>query len=115
MKQPFKLIFHNSDKNFNKNHLVLFDELPLLQKIYTQNMNVIHPNVIPLPIGFANSQWKHGNRNIYNKIYNMTLHKKYNIYFNFNINTNKKERQECFNYINKKKIKWNKNKSYKDF
>ena len=115
IKHPFKLIFHNSDKEFNKNHLVLFDKLPLLQKIYTQNMNVIHPNVIPLPIGFANSQWKHGNRNIYNKVYNMNLPKKYNIYFNFNINTNKKERQECFNCINKKNIKWNKNKLYKDY
>ena len=115
MKNPFKLIFHNSDKNFNKNKLVLFDKLPLLQKIYTQNMNVIHLNVMPLPIGFANSQWKHGTENIYKKVYNMNIPKTKNIYFNFNIKTNKKARQECFNNIKKKNIKWNKSKSYNNY
>ena len=49
MKNNFALVFHNSDNSFNKNHLKLFNELSLLQHIYTQNINVMHPKVTPLP------------------------------------------------------------------
>ena len=49
----FKLIFHNSDGDFSNKHLILFEKLPLLQCIYTQNINVKHEKVFPLPIGFG--------------------------------------------------------------
>lgn len=114
-RNPFILIFHNSDVNFNKEYLCLFDKLPLLQHIYTQNMNVIHNKVSYLPIGFANSMWKHGNYDIYNEIYNMNIEKIKNIYFNFRIETNLKERQKCFNSIKEKNIIFNKSLSYRDY
>ena len=31
MQNPFVLVFHNSDKNFDAKHLQLFDNLPLLK------------------------------------------------------------------------------------
>ena len=105
-KNSFILVFHNSDGIFNKSHLRLFDELPSLQNIYTQNMNVIHNKVVPLPIGFANSQWPHGNQKIHNDIYNMNISKTKNIYFNFSIDTNRELRNDCYQQIIKKNIPW---------
>ena len=117
MKNPFKLIFHNSDRIFNSKHLILFNKLPLLQHIYTQNMNVVHPKVTALPIGLANSQWRHGNPKIHREIYNIDGPKTKNIYFNFNINTNKQKRQECYSQIRdlKQNIPWNGTKPYKGY
>lgn len=115
MKNPFNLIFHNSDDNFNKKHLKLFDELPLLQHIYTQNMDVLHPKVTPLPIGFANSMWPHGNTQIHTTVYNMDIPKTKNIYFYFSIHTSRKKRQECFDSTHKKNISWNKKLPYKQY
>ena len=112
---PFKLVFHNSDKSFNNEHLVLFEKLPLLQYIYTQNMNIVHKKVLPLPIGLANSMWAHGNNEIHQEVYNMPIKKTKEIYFNFKINTNTEKRSKCYNDIIKRGIKWNENLPYKEY
>ena len=114
-KNPFYLVFHNSDQNFNENDTLLFEKLPLLQKIYCQNTNVNHSNVFPLPIGIANSQWGHGNLNNLNDIYIKNVSKSEHIFFNFNIDTNKKLRNECYQKITKKNIPWNNNLSHKNY
>ena len=114
-KNPFKLIFHNSDFAFNKIHLKLFDTLPLLQHIYTQNMNVDHKQVSPLPIGLANSHWTHGNPNIHMEVYNKNIEKTKEIYFNFNIGNNKGKRHKCFDIIKEKGVQWNKKLPYKEY
>ena len=64
----FNLIFHNSDGSFSDEHLFFLD-IPNVQKIFTQNINT-QPNdrVIPIPIGIANSMWKHGNLGIWKKV-----------------------------------------------
>ena len=41
-QNPFNLVLHNSDGSFNRKDLILFEKLPLLQRIYTQNINVEH-------------------------------------------------------------------------
>lgn len=115
MKNPFKLVFHNTDKLFDKQHLILFEKLPLLERIYTQNMNVIHPRVEPLPIGLANSQWKHGNAKIHQEIYHMSIKKTKNIYFNFSKGTNYQIRNKCYEEITGKGIEWNKKLPYKEY
>tara|TARA_B100001093_G_C26852783_1_gene1025918 strand:- start:4054 stop:4887 length:834 start_codon:yes stop_codon:yes gene_type:complete len=115
MKNPFKLVFHNSDLNFTEKYLVLFEKIPLLQYIYTQNMNVNHEKVSPLPIGIANSMWPHGNTEINTEVYNMNIEKTKNIYFNFSIATNQTKRQECYNKIKDKGIEWSNKRSYKDY
>lgn len=115
LQNPFKLVLHNSDGSFNRKHLILFDKLPLLQCIYTQNMNVVHKKVFPLPIGLANSQWEHGNSKIHQEVYEIYVEKTKKIYFNFNKNTNKEKRNKCYNDIIKKGIKWNRNLPYKKY
>jgi len=111
----FKLIFHNSDGNFNNKHLILFQKLPLLQCIYTQNINVEHEKVFPLPIGLGNSQWTHGNSKIHQQVYEMRVEKTKEIYFNFSKVTNPQKRNKCYDVIIKKGIKWNGNLPYKEY
>lgn len=111
----FSLVFHNSDHNFNKEHIKLFDELPLLKTIFTQNINVIDKRIIPLPIGIANSQWIHGNLFAVIDIKNKNIKKINDFYFNFNINTNKKVRTDCFTNVINLGIKWVQNKSYNEY
>ena len=65
---PFNIIFHNSDGCFFSCHTELL-KIPNLKKIYTQNLTISpEERIIPLPIGIANSMWKHGNLNIWNQI-----------------------------------------------
>ena len=86
-KNPFKLVLHNSDQNFGDQQLKYLN-IPNCKKIYTQNMNVIYDpileNIIPLPIGIANSFWKWGNLDIFDEVLNTDIDKKSNfIYANF--------------------------------
>jgi len=115
LENPFKIVFHNSDRNFDSKHLILFEKIPLLQCIYTQNMNVVHEKVFPLPIGFANSQWTHGNSKIHREVYDMPIEKTKEIYFNFSKNTNKQKRNKCYDDIIKKGIKWNASLPYREY
>ena len=105
-KNKFILLTHNSDHYFKKEHLSLFEKVPNLQKIYTQNCEVEDERVTPIPIGLANSKWPHGNLNIFNEVLNLEIKKDKEIYFNFNPGTNKKERGECIQKIRRKRIKW---------
>lgn len=115
MQNKFNLLFHNSDHQFDNKHLILFEKLPLLQCIFTQNMNVNHKKVFPLPIGLANSQWRHGNSEIHQEIYYMPIKKTKEIYFNFDKNTNREKRNKCYNDIIQKGITWNEKLPYKEY
>ena len=98
----FELYCHNSDTNFEKKYLYLFDKVPKLKRIHTQNMNVLDSRVSPLPIGFANSMWPCGNRDIIDKYLPMTSFKKTKeVFFNFTIETNKAVRKRCFKLLNR--------------
>lgn len=115
LDNPFKLVFHNSDGSFKIQHLVLFEKLPLLQSIYTQNMDVVHERVFPLPIGFANAQWPHGNQKIYQEVYYMSIEKTKDIYFNFSLHTNRQKRNICYREIKNKGIEWSNNRPYREY
>lgn len=92
----FDLYFHNGDVGFYQNHLVLFD-IKNLKNIYAQNLNTsLIENLHVLPIGIANSHWKHGDLNMLTEIINSNNEQKNEIYFNFNIRTNVKKRQLCY-------------------
>ena len=62
MSDPFVLVTHNSDGN------VVYDDpavrailaWPGLVRWYAQNVGDLHPKLVPLPIGLANTQWPHG-------------------------------------------------------
>lgn len=115
LQNPFILVLHNSDRSFNRKDLILFEKLPLLQYIYTQNMNIEHEKVFPLPIGLANSQWTHGNSKIHQQVFEMHVEKTKEIYFNFSKITNRKKRDRCYNDIIKKGITWNNFMPYKEY
>jgi len=104
---PFNIIFHNSDGCFFCSHRELL-KISNLKKIYTQNLSIEpQERIIPLPIGIANSMWRHGNLNIWNEILksNSSLENKPNyIYFNFSINTNTVKRKKCYDIITSKNI-----------
>jgi hypothetical protein len=95
-RNPFTLITHNSDFN-------LLESDPTIKKIlesetvvcwWGQNLCFIHPKMRILPIGLANTMWDHGK--IENYIIDST-NKSEDIYFNFNIYTNREKREACYN------------------
>jgi hypothetical protein len=116
LKNDFILILHNSDENFNENCLELLENSKL-KKIYTQNMNLLHSQVFPLPIGQANKMWVHGNESVLNEnIKNLNQNSKTNfVYFNFNVSTNYSARSYCFEIISKKGIPKVRNLPYPEY
>lgn len=90
------LIFHNSDKSVEKEHLEkLTNKFSL---IFAQNLNVNvddYKNVFPLPIGFENRSYlMHGRLNSFNKVSKNVIIKTNDkkILCGFNPNTNKARR-----------------------
>jgi len=95
---PFTLITHNSDFN-------LLELDPVVRQIldsgklvcwWGQNLCFIHPKMRILPIGLANTMWDHGK--IENYMIDST-NKSEDIYFNFNIYTNREKREVCYNVL----------------
>ena len=98
----FILFSHNSDFNIKDTFSVkkLLDCIRM-KKWYAQNVCIEHEKLELLPIGIANSQWQHGYltfMSFYNNLsctIDMRINKNKNIYFNFNIGTNRLKRQDC--------------------
>ena len=107
-KNNFALVTHNSDGEIRyEPEFLHILNCPKLDKWYSQNICFENPKLHFLPIGIANSMWSHGNINMYNS--EITLHnslnKSKNIYFNFNIDTNRSKRSNCFESL-KNKLIW---------
>ena len=84
------LYIHNSDHPFNDSYSELVNS-NIIKKIYSQNIDYSLPNtkLNLLPIGIANSMWKHGNLvELYSTIKKIYKNKKTkNIYVNINPST----------------------------
>jgi hypothetical protein len=107
-KNNFVLITHNSDENIVNNHVTnKILNCDKLIKWYSQNVAFYNEKLFPLPIGFANSKWEHGNLDFFNNYNCVNLYKTktQNVYFNFTISTNKNKRIECFDKL-KDKLYW---------
>ena len=117
-KNPFTLILHNSDDDFGEPQLKYLD-VPNCKQIFTQNMNVRHPKVKPLPIGMANHCWKWGDSKVMDEVINegFTNTRPYSIYANFTKGdgVRYKRRSDCYDNIIKQKIPFQKNKGYKSY
>ena len=114
-KNNFILISHNSDYHFKEKYFYIFKEIPNLIKIFSQNTEISNEKIIPLPIGLANSKWKHGDIFFFkNYIENNLKLKNKHVYFNFNINTNLVERSLCKRKLNKL-FKWENNIPFVDY
>jgi hypothetical protein len=82
------LYTHNSDHAVDNKFSNCIDS-PKILKMYSQNLNTIHPKVQLLPIGIANNMWPHGDLNsLYKTIIETYNHvKTKNIYVNINPKT----------------------------
>ena len=102
LKNKFLLFTHNSDGEIRDTSTVT-NILNCTKLIcwYGQNVCIQNEKLFPIPIGFANDMWPHGNISVLNETFN----KINNVYFNFSIQTNKSKRQPCFNAL-KDKLEW---------
>ena len=81
-------------------------------------MNVIHDDVIPLPIGIANSFWKWGNLDIFDEVLGADIDTKSDfIYANFTQAGGVRDvnRLECYENVEKQNIPFVENMEYKDY
>ena len=93
------LITHQTDQLITKD---IFDKRPdSIKKWYSVNVGYSHEDLIPIPIGIASDfSLKNLNRNDFLRLKNSTYKKnEINMYLNFQINTNFKERYELFKYF----------------
>lgn len=107
-KEPFLLIFHNSDDTINESITELFTKTKC-KKIFSQNVCVEDKDVHMLPIGIANSKWPHGNLQLLNNVIQNEVNKENKIFFNFTIRTNFEKRNKCYNVIKNKGLLYTKN------
>lgn len=114
-KDPYIMILHNSDCNFEEKHLDIIKRVPNIMHVYCQNANIVDDFITPIPIGLANSQWSHGDLDIFNEVMCKMIKKDKNIYFGFSIDTNPQIRQECFDIISKKQIDWKHNEVFHEY
>jgi len=114
LKNKFVLVINQSDYKIDDRYLSIFDKVPNLLHIYASNVNIIHNKITPIPLGIANSNWKHGDLSIINKYITKleTIKKDKLIYFFFSIDTAKNIRTECFNKVLKKGIPFLNNTDY---
>jgi hypothetical protein len=103
LKNPFLLISHNSDTNITEKFLPLCNHEKLIHW-FTQNLCIEHRLVSPLPIGFANPIWQHGNYYLISHVKQMQHQKTLQYYANFLIETNRKEREKCALVMKEKQI-----------
>ena len=97
-----KLITHQTDMSIDKN---LFDLKPeSISKWFSANVNYHHADLIPLPLGMSNyfqlDQMNSSNINFETIFKKNEL--KPNIYVNFKISTNYKEREELYKHFSEK-------------
>lgn len=94
--RPFTLVTHNSDENITGSYAD-FLEHPHIKAMYSQNVLYDHPRLYCLPIGIANSMWKHGNLEVLHAAVKETVGapKTQEIYFYFSMFTNFADRRAC--------------------
>ena len=118
LKNPFTLILHNSDVEFNEKQLKCLD-IPNCKEIYTSNMNVRHQQVYPLPIGMANSCWDWGDSKIMDEVINEGYDNSnpYFIYANFTKGDGVRyeRRKDCYDILSENGIIMQESTDYKSY
>jgi hypothetical protein len=121
-KNKFVLVVNQSDYTFDQRYSKIFDFIPNLERIYTQNMNIIHDKIYTIPIGLSNSDtpFKYAGdfkliKSIIKKIEDNIILKQHLIYFYFDIYTSPIKRLECYNKIIKKDIPFLERKNFPEY
>lgn len=94
------LLTHNGDNGVDFKYYNYLDNENIL-RWYGVNIQFNHPKLTALPIGIANSQWKHGNLKLLEKIVNKNNSKNNLLYINFSVKTNPGKRKEIKNILSK--------------
>lgn len=95
------LITHNGDNGINESYLD-YAKNPKIIKWFGVNNELISDKVISLPIGIANSMWKHGNLELLEKVINKNNIKDKLLFFNFSLSTNPNKRSKIKNLLEKR-------------
>lgn len=114
LDNPYRLITHNSDENIKEQYSALLDD-PKLIVMYSQNVCFDHPKLSLLPIGIANSMWSHGNLDVLRHVMNLSLPKIFDVYFYFNIHTNKEARTSCHDQLVKRGLVFEREMNHVDY
>jgi hypothetical protein len=114
LKNPFVLVSHNGDENITSTYLPILAH-PLLIQWHAQNPMIAHPKLSFLPIGIGNAMWIHGNISLLQKVQQTPVEKQNNIYFYFNVFTNKQERQACKDIVSSKGLAYGTHQGFEDY
>ena len=112
--KPFIIITHNGDLPVDSNYLRYMDNHNLV-KWYGQNIMITHPKLFSIPIGIANEKWPHGNESIFFEVMNQDIKKERLLYVNFDVNTNRSERNYCLNELTKRGLEMNEKLPFKNY
>jgi hypothetical protein len=104
-QNPMILVSHNEDTNITEDFLPIAKDEKIIVW-YAQNCMIHHPKVIWLPIGFANSMYKHGNSDIVQSVQDSSIAKTKDIYFFFTVRTNSDVRNACRKIVLSKGLQW---------
>lgn len=94
LKNPFILVSHNADQEIDERFTSIFSAQNLLFW-HAQNVLIKNKKLGGLPIGFANSMWKHGDIDVIQRIGGLEIDKVRDFYFYFSMHTNKAKREDC--------------------
>jgi len=100
--KPYVLISHNSDMAIPHRNFTYLND-PKLIAWFGQNVHIKHPKIIPIPIGLANRQYKHGNMKILEKVKHQNCEKKHLVYLNFVIENYPRKRAKVYESFSDKK------------
>ncbi len=110
-QNKFVLFSGNSDHGvYESEWMHKIADADTLTKWFAQNLTVSRPKITNLPIGFTNSQWPHGDLDLFfaSGVFSLdqTFHNKPNqVYFHFNIGTCESKRRVCYDQL-KDKLPW---------
>jgi hypothetical protein len=113
-QRPYILYTHNGDLPVDDSYLKYLDD-PNLIKWYGQNIMTTHPKLKSIPIGIANEIWPHGNEEVFKEVMNKNIKKERLIYVNFDVNTNRSERNHCISELNKKGLEMQTKLPFKEY
>jgi hypothetical protein len=106
-KNKFILLSHNSDYTITEQDIG-FLENDIIIHWFSQNANVVHPKLTPIPIGIGNQQWDHGNYSHWDNLNSVSNDQKDGVYFYFSTDTNPTERLKCKQILQSKGLEyWN--------
>jgi len=109
-KNPFVLFSGNSDHGvYESEWMRNIANTEKMTRWFAQNLTASHEKIRILPIGFANSQWPHGDLDLFfgSGVFSLdqTSNKPNHVYFHFNIGTCESKRRVCYDQL-KDKLPW---------